>query len=106
MTHLRVPARIAAALPRLGFSQLLQFSKPLNKAYYGTGNMEGLTEDEVNIGREWLSRFNSSTLPRDIGDISFSRSSGPGGQNVNKYVGPSLTVASPNSPTDFLKSEF
>lgn len=36
-------------------------------------------------GREWLKTFSASTtIPRNICDISFSRSSGPGGQNVNK----------------------
>lgn len=36
-------------------------------------------------GREWLKTFSArTTIPRNICDISFSRSSGPGGQNVNK----------------------
>jgi len=34
--------------------------------------------------RSWLSRFQAQSIPRDAVDLSFSRSSGPGGQNVNK----------------------
>ncbi|KAL4779008.1 hypothetical protein BJX76DRAFT_352150 [Aspergillus varians] len=42
------------------------------------------SDDELNAAREWLSNFSSTTIPRHIGEISFSRSGGPGGQNVNK----------------------
>ncbi|CAN6637857.1 hypothetical protein TRVA0_016S02146 [Trichomonascus vanleenenianus] len=34
--------------------------------------------------REWLATLDSRKLPRDAFSVSFSRSSGPGGQNVNK----------------------
>lgn len=34
--------------------------------------------------REWLKNYNINTIPRRLCDVSFSRSSGPGGQNVNK----------------------
>ncbi|KAF4547715.1 RF-1 domain-containing protein 1 [Elsinoe fawcettii] len=44
----------------------------------------GTSEDDIKQARAWLERFNSDTLPRNIFDFSFSRSSGPGGQNVNK----------------------
>ena len=40
-------------------------------------------EDQIEA-RNWLGRFNIDTIPRNLGDVSFSRSSGPGGQNVNK----------------------
>lgn len=40
-------------------------------------------EDHIE-GRNWLDGFNINTIPRSLGDVSFSRSSGPGGQNVNK----------------------
>ncbi|KAL2826967.1 hypothetical protein BDW59DRAFT_59000 [Aspergillus cavernicola] len=42
------------------------------------------SSDDVTAAREWLSKLNSSTIPRHVGEISFSRSGGPGGQNVNK----------------------
>ncbi|RHZ66544.1 hypothetical protein CDV55_103537 [Aspergillus turcosus] len=43
-------------------------------------------EKDLTAAREWLTKFNSKTvtIPRDICEISFSRSGGPGGQNVNK----------------------
>ncbi|KAL4873363.1 hypothetical protein BDV12DRAFT_182208 [Aspergillus spectabilis] len=40
--------------------------------------------EDVTAAREWISKFNSTVIPRHVGEISFSRSGGPGGQNVNK----------------------
>ncbi|TDL25760.1 hypothetical protein BD410DRAFT_717138 [Rickenella mellea] len=34
--------------------------------------------------RDWASNFKAARIPRDAVEMSFSRSSGPGGQNVNK----------------------
>ncbi|EAW09546.1 peptidyl-tRNA hydrolase domain protein [Aspergillus clavatus NRRL 1] len=45
---------------------------------------ENVTEEELTAARAWLAGFSSKTIPRDICEISFSRSGGPGGQNVNK----------------------
>lgn len=41
-------------------------------------------EDELRAARQWLSKLDPDTIPRELCDVSFSRSSGPGGQNVNK----------------------
>ncbi|EEA20758.1 hypothetical protein TMatcc_000747 [Talaromyces marneffei ATCC 18224] len=41
-------------------------------------------ETELSKARDWLSKFTINSIPRNICAISFSRSSGPGGQNVNK----------------------
>ncbi|KAL1967547.1 hypothetical protein VTN77DRAFT_3062 [Rasamsonia byssochlamydoides] len=41
-------------------------------------------EEELKAAREWLAKLHSKTIPRHICEVSFSRSSGPGGQNVNK----------------------
>ena len=43
-------------------------------------------EAAVDAARKWLAKLDPETIPRSICDISFSRSSGPGGQNVNKCV--------------------
>ena len=51
-----------------------------------------VSSDELAVAREWLSKFNSTTIPRHVGEVSFSRSGGPGGQNVNKCV-PALDAA-------------
>lgn len=45
-------------------------------------------EQDVQLARDWLKTLNSKTIPRNICELSFSRSSGPGGQNVNKSVSP------------------
>ncbi|KAI5198625.1 hypothetical protein E4T39_06662 [Aureobasidium subglaciale] len=55
----------------------------------GGENSSGGGDDELDAARRWLANFNAETIPRSICDVSFSRSSGPGGQNVNKYF-PSL----------------
>lgn len=46
------------------------------------------TESEADqaAARKWLKDFGRNTIPKNLCEISFSRSSGPGGQNVNKYV--------------------
>ncbi|PYI07487.1 peptidyl-tRNA hydrolase domain protein [Aspergillus sclerotiicarbonarius CBS 121057] len=61
-------------------------------------NHQGLdSEDDLTAAREWVTKLNSKalTIPRDICEFSFSRSSGPGGQNVNKSVSASSRVISP-----------
>lgn len=40
-------------------------------------------QDQLNA-RQWLANFDINNIPRKICEIKFSRSSGPGGQNVNK----------------------
>jgi peptidyl-tRNA hydrolase ICT1 len=42
------------------------------------------SEEELQEARKWLEQVHAETIPKDIGELSFSRSSGPGGQNVNK----------------------
>lgn len=46
---------------------------------------QGPNEADMRAAREWLASFDSKTIPKKLGDVSFSRSSGAGGQNVNKY---------------------
>jgi transposase-like protein len=42
------------------------------------------TEEEQKSARAWLRTFNG--VPRNLSKLTFSRSSGPGGQHANKYV--------------------
>jgi len=42
------------------------------------------TKADTAGAREWLNAFRNVTVPRNLVDLSFARSSGPGGQNVNK----------------------
>ncbi|KAJ7628326.1 RF-1 domain-containing protein, partial [Roridomyces roridus] len=36
------------------------------------------------LARDWIARFQGVQIPKNSVELSFSRSSGPGGQNVNK----------------------
>ncbi|KAK1139065.1 hypothetical protein N8T08_001311 [Aspergillus melleus] len=47
-------------------------------------NGDNETDGQFVAAREWLATFHNNAIPRHIGEISFSRSGGPGGQNVNK----------------------
>ncbi|KAI0295891.1 hypothetical protein B0F90DRAFT_1637160 [Multifurca ochricompacta] len=42
------------------------------------------TSKDTAAARDWLKRFRGCLIPRAAVNIAFSRSSGPGGQNVNK----------------------
>lgn len=42
------------------------------------------SEEEHAAARTWLSKFRIHSIPRKLCEITFSRSSGPGGQSVNK----------------------
>jgi peptidyl-tRNA hydrolase ICT1 len=47
---------------------------------------DGSTDEELRAARLWLAALDAEAIPlKSIGELSFSRSSGPGGQNVNKY---------------------
>ncbi|KAL2367503.1 peptidyl-tRNA hydrolase domain-containing protein [Blastomyces gilchristii SLH14081] len=54
------------------------------------------TDEELGTARIWLSQLTPRTIPRNIGEVSYSRSSGPGGQNVNK-VNSKVTLKIPLS---------
>lgn len=41
-------------------------------------------EEDYKQARQWLASF--SRVPTDAYEVTYSRASGPGGQNVNKYV--------------------
>lgn len=43
-------------------------------------------EEDLQAARKWLDQLHADTIPKSIGELTFSRSSGPGGQNVNKYA--------------------
>jgi hypothetical protein len=58
---------------------------------------------DLDAAREWFQRFNKATIPEKIAKTEFSRSSGAGGQGVNKYVEESCTV---NCSLIFVQNEF
>ncbi|KAF2129884.1 peptidyl-tRNA hydrolase domain-containing protein [Dothidotthia symphoricarpi CBS 119687] len=48
-------------------------------------NLSSASDEELQIARSWLAKLHADAIPlKSIGQLSFSRSSGPGGQNVNK----------------------
>ena len=54
---------------------------------YASSVTQDADEEDIAAARSWLSRLNADTIRQNTTcDISFSRSSGPGGQNVNKCV--------------------
>ena len=72
------------------FKTTIQRSSLKAKARFASSNWSprdaGPNDEELNAARTWLARLNSMTVPRTICRISYSRSSGPGGQHVNKYI--------------------
>lgn len=50
-----------------------------------SGKDSSVDEEELQKARAWLAALDAEVIPlKTIGELSFSRSSGPGGQNVNK----------------------
>lgn len=45
---------------------------------------EDFSDQDQSDARKWLASFTADAIPRKLGEVSFSKSSGPGGQNVNK----------------------
>ena len=68
---------------RLGFEGIPGYAKFLGRCI--TGSAKQYDDEGHREARTWLARFNANTIPKNICEVTFSRSSGPGGQNVNKY---------------------
>ncbi|KAJ1023183.1 hypothetical protein NDA16_003336 [Ustilago loliicola] len=51
---------------------------------HGQDGKDDYDEKEMQERRQWVSSFQDLTLRRNDFQVTFSRSSGPGGQNVNK----------------------
>ena len=65
---------------------LTQWRPSSAKASALTANSQQVkaSEEDLKAARTWLENLHQDTLPKNIGEFTFSRSSGPGGQNVNK----------------------
>ncbi|KAG2412381.1 hypothetical protein HFD88_009938 [Aspergillus terreus] len=86
LQHLPRIARLGAP-PPLSFSSAPTIS--LTRAFASRRaaaihSTHEYSDDDFEAARQWLVGFDAHPLPRHIGHISFSRSGGPGGQNVNK----------------------
>ena len=62
-------------------------SRPYSRTMSSTSRVVLLeTDEEIREAQTWLTTFTIDALPRNGCTVKFSRSSGPGGQNVNKYA--------------------
>lgn len=83
-----------ALIPRVRFLGLIArgpthcISAPPTRVFLRGARYQAFDADfdpkELDEARAWHKSFNHDSLPK--GQTSFARSSGPGGQHVNKYV--------------------
>ena len=76
---------------------VLQFRKIQTSRWFAARRGAGYDVDEAELAaaRKWLANLDADTIRKNaVCDISFSRSSGPGGQNVNKYISHSFLLPS------------
>ena len=64
----------------------------IQRCYTSQLNLQ--SKQDFSEARDWMSKFHLDTIPKRICEVSFSRSSGPGGQNVNKYGATLIFIAS------------
>jgi protein subunit release factor B len=54
---------------------------------FASATEHNASEEDLSKARQWYKGFShdaGQVIPRTLGEVSYSRSSGPGGQNVNK----------------------
>lgn len=51
----------------------------------------------MDAARQWLMTFSHSDIPKTMFDVSYSRSSGPGGQKVNKTSSKATVALQPHA---------
>jgi peptidyl-tRNA hydrolase ICT1 len=56
------------------------------RCFAAVSGTDEANEEDLQKARIWLDSLHAETIPKSICEMSFSRSSGPGGQNVNKYA--------------------
>lgn len=72
-----LPLRFPAAISIRHYANLDKKNPTRKKAFK-------VLDDELKMLHLWISRLTVDSMPKDLCQVSFSRSSGPGGQNVNK----------------------
>ena len=65
------------------FEGIHKYAKLLGRCI--SGSAKQYDNESHREARTWLAKYNANTIPKNICEVTFSRSSGPGGQNVNKY---------------------
>ncbi|KAN0061461.1 hypothetical protein ACQY0O_006308 [Thecaphora frezii] len=80
--------RLAPAFSRIARPLALAATPRVASAFFSSSaTLRAVREydaDEMRARRDWIARFSATKLQRHDFDVSFARSSGPGGQNVNK----------------------
>lgn len=71
---------------RLRIWQTLPRVRLRTRQYALRATNDSVTEEDLAEARKFMAQFTEDQIPRRFCDVNFSRSSGPGGQNVNKYV--------------------
>ncbi|KAL2072157.1 hypothetical protein VTL71DRAFT_11500 [Oculimacula yallundae] len=61
------------------------------RPYSGSSGKE-IDDADLDAAREWYRGFSKSTIPVKLGQTTYSRSSGAGGQHVNKTNSKAMTV--------------
>lgn len=77
------PFTVEQLLPRLCQVRTAHHGKTLLPIPPSISVLE--TPQDSTQARSWLSEFKTITLPRSVVELSFSRSSGPGGQVCDLY---------------------
>ena len=86
MLQMLVQRTIHSLLRRPGVSLQAVSCNFCFRQYFHQNSSLHSTESDVTAARKWLAELHEASLPSNIGEVSYSRSSGPGGQNVNKSV--------------------
>lgn len=81
------------SLGTLSFRTRRTSAKQFRELSRRTGAGEEDLEAEYAAARKWMFELNRDTIPMSLARISFARSSGAGGQHVNKWVTPLYLVA-------------
>ncbi|KFY42092.1 hypothetical protein V495_04670 [Pseudogymnoascus sp. VKM F-4514 (FW-929)] len=76
-----------------------QFASPSRN---GSGSESPYTDEEYTAAREWASTFKPGSLPRNLAQTRFDRSSGKGGQHVNKTNSKATSAWPVNSIAPFV----
>lgn len=57
---------------------------PFKRALSNSSSSGGKTPESLEFAKQWVSKLNVDSVPLKLFSIRYDRSSGPGGQNVNK----------------------
>jgi len=68
----------------LGFKPLQTQLAALQSRNYAATSRTGDDAAELDEARKWFANFDQNTIPKSISKTEYARSSGPGGQKVNK----------------------